>query len=109
MVDSIFPGIPSVASSQNLPPDLKIYLGAIRDNVELLNGSKGDIAKPWQAILRGDVGIGTVPELNMRRSSATGALNAVDHAQLVADFQLALQDIAVLRAIVAALVTQLKG
>ena len=94
------------------------FLGAIKQNVELLIGTRGEQDLSSRAILRSTVRIASLPEPTIRSVSAVGSGVSIsgaevaslsDHQLLVRDVQLLTNDVAALRAAVNSLIAQLRS
>ena len=90
-------------------------LNAMKENIELLNGTRGSISA---AVTRGAVGVNAVPAQTMTQVTAVGAGFTIsnvtvpsldDYAKLVNNVQQLANDVATLRSYVNALIAQLKG
>lgn len=93
-------------------------LTAMKENVELLAGTGGELDGLSKAITRGDVSITSAPAQTMTRVTAAGAgftISGVqvpsldDYSKLISDVQQLANDVADLRATVNALINQLRG
>lgn len=94
------------------------FLNAIKENVELLTGARGEVDRASAALNRASLNISIPPAQTMVRVSASG--NGVtisganvpvleDYTQLLSDVQRLANDVANLRATVEVLITQLRG
>jgi hypothetical protein len=93
-------------------------LTAMKENIELLTGARGGGAGSAAAVTRNSIGVGLVPTQTMQRVTAQGQAytisgvnvpSAEDYVQLIGNVQQLANDVANLRAVVNALITQLKG
>lgn len=93
-------------------------LSAIKENVELLAGTGGELDGVSRAVTRGDVRVGSAPTQTMRQVTATGAgftISGVqvpsldDYVNLVTNVQQLANDVASLRNTVNVLINQLRG
>jgi hypothetical protein len=93
-------------------------LTAMKENVELLAGTGGELDGSSRAVTRGDVRITSAPPQTMTRVTATGAgftISGVDvaslddYSKLVSDVQQLANDVANLRSTVNELISQLRG
>jgi hypothetical protein len=93
-------------------------LTAIKENLELLTGTGGELDGASKALTRGDIGITAAPPQAMRQVTATGAgftISGVqvpsldDYVKLVTNVQQLANDVATLRTAVNALINQLRG
>jgi hypothetical protein len=93
-------------------------LGAMKQNIELLIGTRGEQDLSSRALLSSTVRIQSAPEPSIRGVSAVGSGLSISGAQvpsladyqaLVKDVQLLVNDVAVLRATVNTLLSQLRS
>lgn len=93
-------------------------LAAIKENVELLTGTRGERDGASRAVLKAQVTVSNPPVQTMQRVTATGSgftISGVkvasldDYNRLVVDVQQLANDVANLRNTVNTLITQLKG
>lgn len=93
-------------------------LTAMKENVELLAGTGGELDGASRAITRGQVSITSAPSQTMTRVTATGAgftisgvevASLEDYGKLVSDVQQLANDVANLRATINELISQLRG
>jgi len=112
-----FTGIPNPSPQGKSPLDVQ-FLGAIKENVEVLTGQRGDKALSSAAVLRENVLSADPAVQKSTRLTATGAgLNIsnaqvpsyADYAKALADIQTLSSDLANLRTYVTQLVTALRG
>lgn len=92
-------------------------LSAMKQNLELLTGTRGEQDLSSRALLKSSVAITGTPEPSIRSVSAVGSGFTISGAQvpslsdyqnLVRDVQLLVNDVAVLRAAVNTLISQLR-
>lgn len=92
------------------------FLNNVKQNVEILTGQRGNTG--FQAIVSGQVGIQPMGDLNLRQVTATGAgftisgvnvASAEDYAKLIVDVQTLIGDVAYIKDVLNALITQLKS
>lgn len=111
-----FYGIPAV-SYETIDPMVARVLSALKENVELLTGQRGEVGLDSVAVTRGQI---TAPyaEAEFSGLTATGAglqlaNGAVpqydDYVKLLRDVQLLAYDVAVLRSTVNVLLAQLRS
>jgi hypothetical protein len=112
-----FTGIPEIPQS-GIDEWQYRTLEAIKQNVELLAGIRGETDGASAAILRSSVAVRVPTNIAFRGLSARGAGFTIsnvqvptldDYTQLIQDFQLLAQDVNTLRTVVSALVNQLRG
>lgn len=112
-----FSGIPALPEN-NIDEWQTAILGPIKQNVELLTGTRGELDGASRALLRGDVDVAPPPASQFIQLSARGAGAKVsgvsvplltDYANLLQDVQILGNDVARLRATVEALIQQLRG
>lgn len=111
-----FSAIPALPQA-NISSNEVMILGALKENVELLIGTRGEADNSSRALVRGQVIVGTAPEQTMTRVSATGSgfsINGTqvagleDFSRLVSDVQKLANDVVSIRATLNALIQQLK-
>lgn len=94
------------------------FLNAIKQNMELLIGTRGEQDLTSRALLKSSVAITGAPEPSIRAVSAVGSGLTVggaqvpslaDYQSLVRDVQLLVNDVAQLRATVNTLISQLRS
>lgn len=112
-----FTGIPSLPPA-GLDPAQARLLSAIKENVELLTGTRGEQDRASRALTRGQVNIRNLPEAQFRNLTARGdgiALSGAemptlqDYTRALQDIQRLSQDVDTLREYVQTLITQLRG
>lgn len=93
-------------------------LTAMKENLELLTGTGGELDGSSRALTRSTVTVNTAPTQTMTRVTATGTgftisgvqvASLEDHIKLVTNVQQLANDVASLRATVNALINQLRG
>lgn len=93
-------------------------LNALKENVELLTGTRGEPDLASVAINRARLTVSVPPEQSMRQVSANGSGVTIsganvpvleDYSQLITDVQKLANDVANLRATVEVLIAQLRG
>ena len=111
-----FTGIPDVPQGGANDAQNRV-LEAIKQNVELLAGIRGEADGASAAILKSQVAVKAVPPPVFQGSTAQGGgftianvqvPSITDHVALIRDVQALAQDVASLRSVVAALITQLR-
>lgn len=94
------------------------FLNAMKQNVELLIGTRGEQDLTSRALLKSSVAITSAPEPSIRDVSAVGSgltisgvqvPSLADYQSLVRDVQLLVNDVAQLRAAVNTLISQLRS
>lgn len=112
-----FTAIPSVPQA-GLNPSEFATISALKENVELLIGSRGGKSDSGRAILKGQLTVTPVPEQKMTKITADGAgftINNVsvpsssDYVKLLENVQTLSNDVANLRNTVNTLIAQLKA
>lgn len=112
-----FSGIPALPEG-NIEEWQTGILGALKQNVELLTGSRGEADGASQALLRGDITVAEVPAPQFTQLSARGAGVTVsgvsvptinDYTNLLRDVQALSIDVAQLRATVTTLIQQIRS
>ena len=112
-----FSAIPQVPH-EGLGPLQYELLNTLKENVELLTGSRGEVGVANRAITSGQVTVESAPALRSSRVTATGAGVSIegtatptleDYAQLIADVQGVMNDVATLRNTLNALIQQLRS
>lgn len=108
------PGIPE----QELSDTTSILVSAVKQNVELLAGLRGEEDSSSRAVLRGDIGVEQMATQDMRQVTAKGngftisgqeVVALEDYVKLVTDVQTLANDLAYTRAVLNALIKQIKG
>lgn len=93
------------------------FLNAMKQNVELLIGTRGEQDASSRAVLKSSVSLQAAPEPSLRAVSAVGSGFTISGAQvpsladyqlLVNDVQLLTNDVAQLRAALSTLISQLR-
>ena len=111
-----FTAIPAVPTGLN---DWNTQLSnTMKENVELLCGTRGEADLASQAIVRSDIAVEQARALNMQRVTAEGKGYTIsgqqvadldDFAKLVVNVQELANDVAYLRSVLNGLIAQLKG
>lgn len=112
-----FTGIPSLPQSGIDPWQMSV-LGSVKENVELLTGTRGEADNASRALTRGQFTVAPPPAPSLVALSARGtgvtisgvqvpSLN--DYISLLRDVQLLANDVARLRATVDTLIQQLRA
>jgi len=111
-----FSAIPALPQANITPTEVAI-LGALKENVELLIGTRGEPDGTSRALIKGQVVVGVAPEQTMTQVSATGSGFTIsgtqvagleDFGRLISDVQNLANDVARMRATLNALIQQLK-
>jgi len=93
-------------------------LTAMKENLELLSGTSGELGGASRAIIKGDVTVTPAPPQTMTRVTAVGqgftisgvqVVSLDDYVKLITDVQQLANDVAQLRATVNVLIDQLRG
>lgn len=114
---SRFAAIPAIPTS-NVAEWQSSVLSALKENVELLCGTRGEADGQSRAVTSGVVSTQTITDVKFTRVSATGKGYTIsgqnvadldDFAKLILDVSLLAQDVATLRSTLNSLITQLKG
>lgn len=117
MAQSRYTSIPPIPFS-GIDAAVSQLLAALKENVELLTGVRGEPGNVSAALNRASLSVAPPPAQAMTRVSARGAGVTVsganvpildDYAQLLSDVQQLANDVAALRATVDTLVQQLRG
>jgi hypothetical protein len=91
---------------------------AMKENVELLIGARGDKGVANQAVIRGQITVNNVPNPTIQRVTAQGTgftisnqtlASLEDYGRLIGNVQQLIDDVATLRNTVNTLINQLKG
>jgi hypothetical protein len=102
----------------DVPPWQYIILSSLKENVELLTGTRGEVDGSSRAVTKGGIAVTGAPTQTMQQVTAQGAGFSVgsgavptlsDYALLVGNVQSLANDVASLRATLNALITQLRG
>lgn len=92
------------------------FLNATKQNLEMITGQRGNTG--FQAIRSGQVSVVPVAELNLRQVTAVGAgftISGVqvagldDYTKLIVDVQTLIGDVAYIRSVLNALISQLES
>ncbi len=114
---SRFAAIPAVPTS-NVAEWQSQVMNALKENVELLCGTRGEADGKSRAVTSGNVAAQQITDVKFTRVSATGKGYTIsgqnvadldDFAKLILDVSLLSQDVATLRSTLNALISQLKG
>ena len=117
MASPRFTAIPAIPQTGIDEWQLRL-LSALKENVELLTGTRGEEDRSSVALVRSRLNVSPPPAQTMTRVSAQGAGVTVsgvsiptleDYGRLLSDTQRLANDVAVLRATVATLVNQLRA
>jgi len=112
-----FAAIPAIPTS-NVTEWQSQVMNALKENVELLCGTRGEADGKSRAVTTGAVTTQTITDVKFTRVSATGKGYTIsgqnvadldDFAKLILDVSLLAQDVATLRSTLNSLLTQLKG
>lgn len=112
-----FSGIPALPEA-NIDEWQSVIIGALKQNVELLTGTRGETDGVSRALLRGDVDVSDPPNPQFTQLSARGTGVKVsgvsvptltDYVNLLRDVQALSTDVAQLRATVSTLLQQLRS
>jgi hypothetical protein len=112
-----FTAVPSIPTG-NVTEWQSQVLNAMKENVELLAGIRGEADLASKAVTRGQLSVGSAPSGTFSRVSATGKGYTIsgqnvpdldDYGKLINDVTLLANDVANLRATLNALIAQLKG
>ena len=95
-----------------------VLISSVKENVELLTGLRGEADLASRAVTKGQITLQEMPDQNMRQVSAKGTGFTIssqevagldDVGLLITDVQTLANDVAYTRAVVNALIKQLKG
>lgn len=113
-----FSAIPSLPQTGLQPWQFYFYT-AIKENLEMLTGSRNGVDSSKQSITTGQITVAAPPKQNMVKPSAEGvavlanksvSVPAItDYAKLISDVQALANDVSNLRTTVEILINQLKG
>lgn len=114
-----FTAIPSLPQV-GLQPWQFFFYNAIKENLEMLTGSRAGGSSANSAVIQGQVTVAAPPVQNMTKVTAEGLSiglkdektsvpTAEDYAKLISNVQTLANDVANLRATVEILIKQLKG
>lgn len=93
-------------------------LNAMKENIELLTGQRGERGDPSKSVLKSDITIRSLPAQQIRQTTAQGqgfTVNNVtvpsltDYTSLIQDTQSLIADVTALRQTVETLIAQLRG
>jgi hypothetical protein len=108
------PGLPE----EGLSDAQSILITAIKQNVELLTGLRDEADLQSKAVTKGDITVNLQPLQNLRQTSAKGegftisgqdVVSLEDYGKLLTDVQTLANDLAFTRAVLNALIEQIKG
>ena len=114
---SRFSGIPSIPVTGLEPAQARLF-SAIKENVELLTGQRGEQGASSAALTRGQVNLRDVPEGSYRNATAQGdgfsiqgseVVSLADYRRALDDIQRLARDVQTLREYVRVLANQLRG
>ena len=112
-----FSGIPALPEG-NIDDWQAAIIGALKQNVELLTGTRGEVDEASRAILRGEITVASVPSPQFTQLSARGIAVKIsnvsvpviaDYVNLIQDVQALSTDVAQLRTTLSALLDQLRS
>ena len=112
-----FTSIPPI-QTEGLTDYQALLVASMKENVELLAGIRGEEDSQSKAVTKGDIDVNPQDIQNMRQVSAKGegftisgqnVVSLDDYAKLLSDVQTLADDLAFTRAVLNALITQLKG
>lgn len=95
-----------------------VLISSVKENVELLTGLRGEADLQSKAITQGQITVNQMSSQNLKQVSAKGAGFTIsgqevagldDYGKLITDVQTLANDLAYTRAVVNALIKQLKG
>jgi hypothetical protein len=93
-------------------------LNAMKENIELLTGQRGERDDQSKSVLKSDITIRSLPAQQAKQITAQGqgfTVNGVpvpsldDYTKLVQDMQSVISDVTALRQTIETLITQLRG
>ena len=114
---SRFTAIPSIPSGTVTDWQVAL-LNALKEDIELLCGIRGEADRASEAVTKGDVRVNQFTSPTFSRVSATGNGYTIsgqrvpdldDYGKLITDVQLLANDVSTLRQTVNVLIAQLKG
>lgn len=112
-----FTAIPAVPTG-GITDWQSVLITSVKENVELLTGLRGEADLASKAITKGQITLLEMPDQNMKQVSAKGTGFTIsgqevagldDVGLLITDVQTLANDLAYTRAVVNALINQLKG
>jgi hypothetical protein len=112
-----FTAIPAVPQG-GLTDWQTILISAVKENVELLTGTRGEADLISKAVTQGQVTLQTMPKQDMQQITAKGAgftisgqevVSLEDYGKLLTDVQTLANDLAYTRAVLNVLIQQIKG
>jgi len=95
-----------------------VLISSVKENVELLTGLRGETDLASKAVTQGQIGLQEMPDQNLKQVTAKGAGFTIsgqqvagldDYGKLITDVQTLANDLAYTRAVLNALIKQLKG
>ncbi len=113
-----FVSVPTVPTNTDLNQQLLVLIENIKENVELLTGLRDEADRISKSVTQGQVTVLSLPTQDMQQLSAKGAgftisgqdvVSLEDYDKLRQDVQTLADDLAFTRAVLNALITQLKG
>lgn len=112
-----FTAIPAVPQG-GLTDWQSVLISAVKENVELLTGTRGEVDLASRAVTQGQVTLLQMPDQDMRQVTAKGAgftisgqevVSLEDYGKLLTDVQTLANDLAYTRAVLNALIKQVRG
>ena len=112
-----FPAIPSLPQV-GLQPWQFFFYNAVKENLEMLNGSRNGVDSSNQSVTKGQITVAAPPVQNMTKVTAEGTSAQIDkvtvpttedYAKLIGNVQTLANDVANLRTTVEVLIKQLRG
>jgi len=112
-----YSGVPAVPA-EGLSPQLHAFLNALKENVELLCGIRGELDSASQCVNKSSITITEAPIQQMQNVTAEGAGFSIagervpsldDYGRLRGDVQALASDVANIRATLNTLISQIKG
>lgn len=112
-----FTAIPAVPQG-GLTDWQTILISAVKENVELLTGTRGEADLRSKAVTQGQITLSTMPKQDMQQITAKGAgftisgqevVSLEDYGKLLTDVQTLANDLAYTRAVLNVLIQQIRG
>ena len=112
-----FTALPSIPQI-NIDPWQYYFLNSVKENLELLTGQRGGVARSASAVFKSQISLDSAPEQKMTRVTAEGAGISVsgaqvpsldDYAKLLSNVQELANDVAALRQTLNILISQIKA
>tara|TARA_R100001594_G_scaffold54753_3_gene88340 strand:+ start:605 stop:964 length:360 start_codon:yes stop_codon:yes gene_type:complete len=112
-----FTGIPAVPHEGLTDLQTQIF-SSVKENVELLTGTRGEADLASRAVVRGEISVNTMPDQNLRQVTAKGVGVSIssndvptfaDYNKLRQDVQTLADDLAYTRSVINLLVRQIRG